>query len=182
MDTQGGDRKTLTYYMRSLHRDIGFLVIGLTIVYALSGIVLIYRDTDFLKTMTHVETTMPKLMSPNDISQKLRLRHMEVTKIEGDVIHFKDGDALPRGAYNAATGATVYDRMQLPKFLQTFISLHKISSSKGAHSIGVVYGVMLLFLALSALAMFKPASRQFRRGLILSGVGVFLTILVLLLM
>lgn len=38
------------YWIRSLHRDIGFFLIGLTLIYVFSGILMIYRDTGFLQT------------------------------------------------------------------------------------------------------------------------------------
>lgn len=41
---------SIHYWIRSLHRDIGFFLVGLTLVYVLSGILLIYRDTGFLQT------------------------------------------------------------------------------------------------------------------------------------
>lgn len=41
---------SIHYWIRSLHRDIGFFLVGLTLVYVLSGVVLIYRDTGFLQT------------------------------------------------------------------------------------------------------------------------------------
>jgi len=40
-------KKSINYYMRVLHRDIGFFIAGLLIIYALSGIVMIYRDTSY---------------------------------------------------------------------------------------------------------------------------------------
>lgn len=49
METQK-KKQNIYHIMRVLHRDIGFLTIGLTLVYALSGILLIYRNTDLLKT------------------------------------------------------------------------------------------------------------------------------------
>lgn len=48
---------TIHYWIRSLHRDIGFFLVGLTLVYVFSGILLIYRDTGFLQT-TPVEVGM----------------------------------------------------------------------------------------------------------------------------
>jgi hypothetical protein len=48
---------SIHYWIRSLHRDIGFFLVGLTLVYVLSGILLIYRDTGFLQT-TPVEVGM----------------------------------------------------------------------------------------------------------------------------
>ena len=41
------EKKSIHYYMRGLHRDIGFFLIGLTLIYSISGVLLIYRDTDF---------------------------------------------------------------------------------------------------------------------------------------
>ncbi len=40
--------KNLRYYMRFLHNNIGFFIVGLVIIYSLSGILQIYRDIDFL--------------------------------------------------------------------------------------------------------------------------------------
>jgi hypothetical protein len=48
---------SIHYWIRSLHRDIGFFLVGLTLVYVLSGLLLIYRDTGFLQT-TPVEHGM----------------------------------------------------------------------------------------------------------------------------
>ncbi len=35
--------------MRVIHRYLGFFLAGIMAVYALSGVLLIFRDTDFLK-------------------------------------------------------------------------------------------------------------------------------------
>ncbi len=37
------------FQMRVIHRYLGFFLVGIMAVYSLSGIVLIFRDTDFLK-------------------------------------------------------------------------------------------------------------------------------------
>jgi hypothetical protein len=36
-------KKSFQHYVRSLHRDLGFITIGLVVVYSLSGIILIHR-------------------------------------------------------------------------------------------------------------------------------------------
>jgi len=119
-------------------------------------------------------------MSSDDLSKKLRARRFEVTQIDGEVIHFKDGTAIQDGIYDGSTGAVRYVEKKLPDMLQRLIRLHKVSTSKAAHGFAVAYGVMLLFLALSSLGMFKPASRQFRRGIVLSLIGIGLAIGILL--
>ena len=41
--------------MRLLHRYIGYFMAGIMAVYAISGVLLIYRDTDFLKKEKKIE-------------------------------------------------------------------------------------------------------------------------------
>ena len=38
--------------MRIAHRYLGFFLLGIMVFYALSGIILIYRDTDTFKLVT----------------------------------------------------------------------------------------------------------------------------------
>ena len=62
-------KQNIYHIMRVLHRDIGFLTIGLTLVYALSGILLIYRNTDLLKTEKVEEKQLATNLSRNDLGQ-----------------------------------------------------------------------------------------------------------------
>ena len=168
--------KSITYYMRILHRDLGYLALGLTLVFALSGVILIYRGTDFLKSPVSVETTLPQQMSAPDLAGKLHVRRLEVTKTEGEVIHFQDGANLRDGVYNRETGEASFIRKQFPDFVERCLRIHMINNSKAFHIIFVVYGFLLVFLALSSLWMYKPGTRNFRRGLLLSCSGVVLTV------
>ena len=53
--------------MRVLHRYLGFFLVGIMAVYAISGIVLIFRDTDFLKK----EIAYEKQVKPNATAEEL---------------------------------------------------------------------------------------------------------------
>ena len=48
------NQKSTQFYMRIIHRYLGFFLAGIMTVYALSGVLLIFRSTDFLKTITAV--------------------------------------------------------------------------------------------------------------------------------
>ena len=61
--------------MRVLHRYLGFLAIGLTIVYALSGISLLYRDTDVFKVEAVVERDLDPNIPTDKLGQALRIRN-----------------------------------------------------------------------------------------------------------
>lgn len=68
------EKKSINYYMRKLHRDFGFFIVGLTIIYALTGIVLIFRDTNFLKSEALIEKTLAPNMEVSDLGNALRKR------------------------------------------------------------------------------------------------------------
>lgn len=165
--------KSLNYYMRGLHRDVGYFIFGMVIIYALSGIALIYRNTDFLKH----EVTLEKQLKPNlpgeEIGKELRLRELKTTKEEGDVIHFQNG------TYNKSTGNAVYTSKEIIFPLNKFINFHKAISSKATHWFNLVFGALILFMAISSLWMFKAGTKTFKRGLILIGIGILFTVILL---
>jgi len=166
--------KSFNYYMRTLHRDIGFFAFGLIVIYILSGIVLIYRDTDFLKREVTVERQLKPNMEIGDVGKELRLREVKVTKTEGDIITFQNG------TYNKTSGAAVFTSKEVMFPLNKFINFHKAISGKATHWFNLVFGVVFLFLAVSSLWMFKANTKTFRRGMILVGVGIVFTVVLLL--
>lgn len=92
------EKKSKTHYMRSLHRDIVFFVIGLIVIYSISGVVLIYRDTNFLKHDAVVEKKLSPDMDVSELGKVLRLRDFKVVKTNGQIVHFQNG------TYNKKTG------------------------------------------------------------------------------
>jgi len=167
------EKKSMTRTMRSLHRDIGFLLIGLTLMYAASGIVLIYRDSGFLKQETRVETDIARGLPAKALESALHLRRLKVEKQEGDVIHFN------YGTYDAATGHAAYTIQEYPWIIQKLNALHLAPSASALHYFGILYGALLIFLAVSSLFMFRPGTKPFRRGIILSAGGVALAALLM---
>ena len=166
--------KSINYYMRSLHRDVGYFAFGLVVIYVLSGVALIYRDTDFLKREVVVERQLKPNMEIADVGRELRMREIKVTKTEGDVITFQNG------TYNKNTGAAAFIVKDVMFPVNKFINFHKAISSKATHWFNLVFGGVFLFLAVSSLWMFKPNTKTFRRGMILVGVGIVFTVLLLL--
>jgi len=167
-------KRTLNHYMRALHRDIGFFVVGLIIIYSLSGIVLIYRDTDFLKHEAQIEKKLSPDLQASELGQMLRLKDFKVLKTEGDVLYF------PNGTYNAKTGLAEYTQKELPLWLSKFSELHKTASQNPVHWFTTIFGVLLFFLAISSFWMFKAGTMQFRRGIIIAGTGIAFALILLL--
>lgn len=179
METEKRRAKSIQYYVRCLHRDIGFLVLGLTIAYAVSGVVLVYRETDFLKSEETVEKQLPQNLEPQEVARMLHARRFEQTGDEGGVLRFRDGSAITDGAYDRATGSISYVGKQYPAFIEKMVHLHKLGSAKALHVVSVVYGVLLLFLALSSLFMYGKGSGGFRRAMAGSAIGLALAVVIL---
>ena len=169
METQK-KKQNIYHIMRVLHRDIGFLTIGLTLVYALSGILLIYRNTDLLKMERIEEKQLVANLTGNDLGQQLRIRNFKVEREDEETIYFKDG------FYDVVTGKSVVTRkVYIPPF-DKLVDLHKITGTHKMSVLALVYGFMLCFLAVSSLFMFKFGSRKSRRGIAMIALSIVLTV------
>ncbi len=170
-----GKKWSVTKIMRNLHRDIGFLMIGLTIVYCISGIILVYRDTDvFTIDKQYIENIKPGLRA-EELGRALQLRRLNVEKEVGDTIYFN------YGSYCKSSGVANYTINTYPDAVWTINTFHKIKSKSGMSWIAVVYGILLLFLAISSLWMYKLRSKKFKRGILLTVVGLVIAIAALML-
>lgn len=167
------EAKSVIYYVRFLHRYIGFFVIGITVLYGISGITLIYRDTDFLKQERQVEKQLPPNLKESELGRALHMRNIEITKTEGNIVYLKNG------TYNKETGLVQYTDKALPEVLDKINGLHKSPSQSTTHLFSVLYGILLLFLAVSSFWMFKPKSLHFRQGIITAGVGFVFAVILL---
>jgi hypothetical protein len=159
--------------MRVLHRYLGFFLAGIMAVYAISGIVLIFRDTDFLKS-DHTETIQiePNIKNEN-IGKALEMRKYQFDREEGDMVYFKNGD------YNRKTGVAHITSKELPYVLDKMCHLHKASTDDPLYWLNIFFGVSLLFFVLSAFWMYLPKTKVFKTGLLYSLAGLVLTLILL---
>jgi hypothetical protein len=159
--------------LRALHRDVGYLVVGLTLVFTLSGVLLVYRDTGLLQRATSVETKLTPGLEPDAVGAALRTRDFRVLRTAGDVVYFTGG------SYDRRTGLAVHTERSYAFPLDRLVRLHRVASRQPAHWPVVLYGALLLFLAVSSFWMFRPGTPQFRRGLWLAALGTLLAVLLL---
>lgn len=166
---------TLNQKMRVYHRYLGFFLAGIMAVYALSGVVLIFRETDFLKQVKLNEKQLKPNMLIEEVGKELKLRDLKADKEEGDIISFK------QGTYNKATGIANYTTKQLPTVIDKLTKLHKASTKQPLFYLNIFFGVSLLFFVISSFWMFMPKTAIFRKGLYFTIAGVILTIILLVL-
>lgn len=160
--------------MRVLHRYLGFFLAGIMAVYSLSGIVLVFRDTDFLKQEKQVQKEVKPNANPDELGKMLGIRGLKVEREEGNTLYFKEGN------YDKATGKADYTAKELPFLLEKMTKLHKAKSADPLFFLNVFFGCSLLFFVVSSFWMFTPNTPMFRKGLYFTLGGIVLTLVLLL--
>ena len=167
------NNKSIYYYMRIIHRYLGFFLAGIMAVYALSGIVLIYRDTDFLKNEKIIEKKLKPAIVASKLGEELRIKNLKITKTEGDILYFNNG------TYNSKSGLANYTSKELPFVLKKFTDIHKASSKEPLYWLNTFFGVALFFFVISSFWMFKPKNKNFTTGIYISIAGLILTLILM---
>jgi hypothetical protein len=168
------EKKPLNQTIRILHRNIGFFILGFVLIYAFSGITLIYRDSDFMKHDRTIKVKLPVETKPDDLGAALKLREIKILKTDGGIIYFQGG------SFNTATGEAMYTTRELVFPFNRLTTLHKTPSKNPFHWFTLIFGFMLLFMAISSFWMFNRKSRLFRKGIYTVLAGFAFAIILLL--
>ena len=157
--------------MRIFHRYLGFFLSGIMAVYAISGIVMIFRETKFLKSEREIEKQLAVDLPDAEVGSTLRIKEFKVERSEGSLIYFREG------TYDKKSGLAKYKAKQLPYVLDKMTKLHKATTNRPLYFLNIFFGVALLFFVLSAFWMFMPKTEVFRKGLYFALVGIVLTLI-----
>lgn len=163
------------YYVHIFHRDVGAFLVGLLMFFSLSGVVLVFRDTSFLKSTTQISKTLKPGISPKKLGKKLKIKKFKVEKVQGDVVFFR------QGTYNKKTGKAEYRLSKLIFPFDRLTSLHKASTKHKTYIIIVIFGLLTFLMALSSLWMLKRGHRFYKRNLMITGAGMLFALILLLL-
>jgi hypothetical protein len=163
----------LNVTMRIFHRYLGFFLSGIMAVYALSGVVLIFRDSDFLKQEKQVVKTIKTDASAEEIGKMLEIRKFKANREAGNIVYFKDG------TYNKKTGVADYKTQQLPSVIEKMTHLHKAKSGDPLFFLNIFFATSLLFFVVSSFWMFMPKTSIFKKGLYFAAAGLILTLILL---
>ncbi|WP_461633714.1 PepSY-associated TM helix domain-containing protein [Labilibaculum euxinus] len=173
--------KKLNKSIRSLHRDLGYLFIGLTLIYAVSGVLLILKKNE--KDPSYKEIVLEKKAKPNLSPKEFKLYFQN---------HFKDLPKLTQvipangiyniyikgglGEYYPNNGKvllTTYKKVPVYKFVN---DIH-YNSGKRFSSIAIIYAIVLIFFAISGAVMVKGKNGFKKRGIWLMMIGFIIPVL-----
>lgn len=156
---------------RVYHRYLGFFLSGVMIIYALSGTLMIFRTTNFLKFEKVVTKEIEPNTSKEDLGRALFIRDMKVLEENDEMIRFE------QGTYNKTTGVAEYKVKELPTVLQKMEQMHKATTNSPLFFMNIFFGISLLFFSVSAFFMFVRKTKAFKNGVYVALAGLAFAIL-----
>ncbi len=166
-------KATVHNQMRIWHRYLGFFLAGIMLIYSLSGIVLIFRDTDFLKQAKTIEKKLDANLPLEEVGKAIRMRDLKLKSENGDTLFFA------QGLYNKSTGQVSYTVKSLIPAIDKLTKLHKANTKSPLFFLNVFFGASLLFFVVSSFWMFMPGTAIFKKGLYFVLAGVALVVIML---
>ncbi len=164
---------TTSKKMRIYHRYLGFFLAGIMAVYSISGVILIFRDTDFLKREKKESKMVEPGLNAEAIGKAIKIKELSITNEVGNLQYFK------QGSYNNLTGEISFTKKKLPAIIEKLTHLHKAGTKEPLFYLNIFFGVSLLFFVISSFYMFMPSTRIFKKGLVFTIAGILLTLILL---
>lgn len=169
-------------WLRAIHRDVGYSAVGLTLVYAASGIA-VNHVADWDPNFTHATMTheLGRLPDDDQAASRQVLATLGIRDTPKEV--YREGDELEvllerRTLHVAvATGHVVDEAQQSRFFLRAANWLHLNRGKKAWSYFADAYAAALLFLALSGMFMLPGRKGLLGRGAVFMLLGASIPIL-----
>jgi len=183
MELRKSDRKKINWrrWNNLLHRDLGYLCVGLTVIYAISGIAVnhVHHWNPNYKIERVEETIEPIPLSDRETMVALAVERLKLPELPnesfrpdpGTLQMFYDGWSVQ---VDVAAGIAMVERPRDRIILRDSNFLH-LNHPKGVWTyVADVYAFLLLFLAISGMFVLKGKAGLTGRGkwFILAGVLV----------
>lgn len=163
--------------LRGLHRDVGYLLVGLTFVYAVSGLAVNHIE-DWDPNFTQFERTHALAAPLSDDEQEAVqavLEQLDIDEQPSDVFLYEqelDIQLENRSLFVDGNAMTILERGQDPRPLLRLANWLHLNRGKQAWTVVAdAYAVLLLFLACSGMLMLPGKNGMAGRGWILVLIG-----------
>jgi len=159
--------------MRIYHRYLGFFLAGIMAIYSVSGIVMIFRDTDFLKKENHKVLNVATGLKSEEVGPAIKLKNLKIKSDTLDVVTFE------QGTYNRTTGVAEFTVKEMPYLINKMTKMHKATNKDPLYYLNIFFGVSLMFFVISSFYMFMPGTTIFKKGMYFTLAGIVLTLIML---
>jgi hypothetical protein len=171
-------KKRWRAWLRAVHRDFGYLAIGFTVIYAISGIAqnhiedwgdVSYKATERTLTIPAIPDSTPDSEAIAKVAAAADLGTPTSKLRAGDEIRLEYANGSKVTAIG--TNVTVQSRSRRA-FIGAANWLHTARQKKGWKYVADVFALFLLYLAISGIFMIKGKLGLKGRGLVLISIGV----------
>ena len=183
-------RKTLRRWNNAIHRDIGYLAVGLTIIYALSGIIMNhFKSGDFLHPdySKRYEDFQVQLPETGNVDKTYVIKILEQVGEEENYKSHVMGNGyvqifLHSGyLYVDLTNGEAQQEIKSPRYLlKEFNLLHYNNIKKWFTWFSDVYAAALIVLAITGLFILRGENGILRRGAWLTAAGIIIPAIIIL--
>lgn len=160
-------KASLKKWLRIIHRDLGFLMVGVCLVYAISGILLNHMGgKDPAYKTTEATLQFDKGLTQNDLTAVWNTKeNLPTVKkvLADDDTHFRillDGGI---GVYDSATGLVNYEHHTKRQFIYWINKLH-YNKVDGWYFMADLFAVSLIYFAISGLFMVSRKNGVLGKG------------------
>ncbi|HET9992228.1 MAG TPA: PepSY-associated TM helix domain-containing protein [Kofleriaceae bacterium] len=176
-------KKRWRAWLRAIHRDFGYLAIGFTVIYAVSGIAqnhiedwgdVSFKSTERTITIAAIPDATPEIVAVKAVADAVGLGTPVAHSRAGDEIRLDDANGSKVTAIG--TTVTIQTRARRP-FIGLANWLHTARHKKAWKYIADTYAVLLLYLAMSGIFMIKGKLGLKWRGSILISTGIAVPVL-----
>ena len=176
-------KKRWRAWLRAVHRDFGYLAVGFTIIYAVSGIAqnhiedwgdVSYKATETTLTIPAIADGVPDIVAVKAVADAVALGVPTGHTRAGDEIHLEYANGTKVTAIG--TNVTIQTRSRRA-FIGIANWLHTAKHKKAWKYVSDTFAVLLLYLALSGIFMIKGRLGLKWRGLTLIPIGFAVPIL-----
>jgi len=183
-------RKTLRRWNNAIHRDIGYLAVGLTIIYAISGIVLNhFQSGDFLHPdySKRYEDFQVQLPVNGNVDKIYIMNVLEQVGEEDDYKSHVTGKGyvqifLQNGSVyvDLSDGYAQLEKKNPRYLIKEFNLLHYNNIKKWFTWFSDLYAAALIMLAITGLFVLRGKNGILRRGAWLTAAGIIIPAIIIL--
>jgi len=184
-------RKTLRRWNNAIHRDFGYLFFGMTIIYALSGIILNhFKSGDFVHPdySKRYEQLTVALPAGGVAGKAYALKSLEAVHEEKHYKSFVTGSGYIQIFFDSgslyidlSTGKSELEEKTPRYILKEFNLLHYNNIKRWFTWFSDAYAVALIFMAVTGLFVLRGKNGIKWRGAILAAVGIIIPAIIILL-
>jgi hypothetical protein len=166
-------------WLRAIHRDMGYVAVGLTLIYAISGLAVNHLkdwDPNFVNYNVTHELGGPIDADDDDAAAQIVLDKLAIKAKPSEVYRERDEIEITldhRTLHANTKTGHVIDEGQKPRLLLRFANWLHLNRGKPAWTyVADAYAAALLFLACSGIFMLPGRKGLIGRGAVFIAIGV----------